>query len=301
MKLPVKSLLVILISGLISCPVSAEARLFVFVSILPQHYFVQQIGRSLVNVSVMVHPGASPAVYEPKPSQMAALSKADIYFAVGVPFERTWLNKISAANPGMRVVHTDNGIEKRVMAGHRHEETEHEEKNHGSHHNDHDTREPDPHIWLSPRLVITQVKTITAALQKADPTNAAAYETHSRQFIDRIQNLDRELTRLFSGFTGRPFMVFHPSWGYFADAYGLKQVAIEVEGKSPKPALLRKLIAHARENHIRVIFAQPQFSAKSAELIAREINGKVIFADPLALDWEKNLTDAAHKFAEVLQ
>ena len=81
--------------------VNAQAgkKLAVFVSIAPQKYFVHQIGRERVDVQVMVQPGASPATYEPKPRQMAALSKTPIYFAIGVPFEKNWLKKITAANP----------------------------------------------------------------------------------------------------------------------------------------------------------------------------------------------------------
>ena len=95
-------------------------------------------------------------------------------------------------------------------------------------------------------------------------------------------------------------MVFHPSWGYFARDYHLKQVPIEIEGKNPKPAQLQELIEHARENEIRVVFAQPQFSAQSAKLIAREIGGQVAYADPLAEDWMANLREVAEKFKTAL-
>jgi zinc transport system substrate-binding protein len=96
-------------------------------------------------------------------------------------------------------------------------------------------------------------------------------------------------------------MVFHPSWGYFAHAYGLKMVPIEIEGKEPKPAQLRELIEHARENGIKFVFVQPQFSARSAKLIAGEIGGQVVFADPLAEDWADNLRGVARKFETALR
>jgi zinc transport system substrate-binding protein len=96
-------------------------------------------------------------------------------------------------------------------------------------------------------------------------------------------------------------MVFHPAWGYFADTYGLEQVPIEIEGKDPKPAQLRELIEHARENDIKVVFVQPQFSTKSAELVAREIGGQVAFANPLAEDWMANLGEVADKFESALK
>ena len=95
--------------------------------------------------------------------------------------------------------------------------------------------------------------------------------------------------------------MFHPAWGYFAHAYGLKQVPIEIEGKDPKPAQLQELIQHARENNIKVVFVQPQFSTKSAKLVAREIRGQVAFADPLAEDWMANLREVADKFQSALK
>ncbi len=117
----------------------------------------------------------------------------------------------------------------------------------------------------------------------------------------QIDRLDTDLKNTFSGKTGLQFLVFHPAWGYFAQAYGLKQVPIEIEGKAPKPAQLRALIQHARENDIKVVFVQPQFSNKSAELIAREIDGQVAFADPLADNWMANLRQVADKFEAALK
>jgi zinc transport system substrate-binding protein len=292
----------------------ATDKLPVFVSIVPQKYFVQQIGKDLVDTQVMVQPGASPATYEPKPQQMADISKTKIYFAIGVPFENAWLKKIAAANPDMRVVHTDDGIEKRAMAAHHHEEAaeEHHEDEHdhkkAEHHDEathdeghHDHAGLDPHIWLSPPLVKIQAQTILAALQESDPDHRSVYEANFKAFAAQIDKLDADLKKTFAGKKGLQFMVFHPAWGYFAHAYELKQVPIEIEGKDPKPAQLKKLIQHARENDINVVFVQPQFSTKSAELVAREIGGQVAFVDPLAEDWMANLRQVADKFQAALK
>jgi zinc transport system substrate-binding protein len=310
--------------------VSAADKVSVFVSIVPQKYFVQQIGKELVDVQAMVQPGSSPATYEPKPQQMADLSKTKIYFAIGVPFENAWLKKIAAANPTMRVIHTDHGIEKIAMAAHHHHDEHDEGEHHGedkhdhekdAHHgeekHDHEKDEHhgeaahdedhhehaglDPHIWLSPPLVKIQARTILDALKEADPGNRSVYEANFKAFTAKIDQLDTDLKNTFAGKKGLQFMVFHPAWGYFAHAYGLKQVPIEIEGKDPKPAQLKKLIQHARENGIKVVFVQPQFSTKSAELVAREIGGQVAFANPLAEDWMANLREVADKFQAALK
>jgi zinc transport system substrate-binding protein len=272
--------------------VYAGDKLPVFVSITPQKYFVQQIGKELVDVQIMVPPGASPATYEPKPRQMADLSKAKIYFAVGVPYEKAWLSKFAAANPKMNVVHTDHGIKKLAMTSHRHDGKKVEHHDHGS---------LDPHIWLSPQLVKVQAQTILATLIKIDPKHQGVYQANFKEFTARIDQLDADLKKIFAAKTNLQFMVFHPSWGYFAKAYGLKQVPIEIEGKEPKPAQLGELIRHARKDGIKIIFVQPQFSAKSARLVAHEIGGQVVPADPLAEEWMANLRAVAAKFKTALK
>jgi zinc transport system substrate-binding protein len=278
----------------------AEAALTrAFVSIAPQKYFVQKIGGDLVKVSVLVPAGADPHTYEPKPQQMAELSKSTVYFAVGVDFEKVWLQRVAGTNPKIRIVHTDEGIEKITMPDILHEK----ENRHGriktdDHHHD---GSPDPHIWLSPALVKTQAAHVLKALMAIDPQNQLRYKENYNTFIKEIDLLDAELKTLFTGRNGEQFMVFHPSWGYFARDYALKQVAIEIEGKDPKQAQLRRLINHARENGIKVVFVQPQFSAKSAEMVSREIGGRVVFVNPLAENWAENLREASRKFVSALR
>jgi len=272
-------------------PVSADGKIPVFVSIVPQKYFVQQIGKELVNVQVMVKPGASPAAYEPRPRQMVAIAKARIFFSIGVPFEKFWLEKIASSNPNMVVVRTDREIKKIPIVAHLHSQKEE--------HHEHGTL--DPHIWLSPPLVKTQARAILNGLLKVDPEHRSVYEANYTAFVTVIEKLDADLRAVFGGKKGTQFMVFHPAWGYFARTYDLKQVPIELEGKNPKPAMLKTLIEHAREHDIRVIFVQPQFSSKSAEQIAREIGGQVAFVDALALNWSENLREVAKKFKAALR
>jgi zinc transport system substrate-binding protein len=294
-----KVIIIFLLSLLIPSSVFANNQLSVFVSIEPQKYFVSQIGKDLVDVQVMVQSGANPHIYEPKPLQMAALSKARIYFSIGVTFENIWLNKISSSNPHLFIVHTDEKIQKIPMpTNHYHDDNGH------IHREDHDHSHDnilDPHIWLSPPLVKIQALNIVNALQQADPANSAKYEANHKAFIEQIDLLHIELENIFSGKRGTPFIVFHPSWGYFAEAYGLKQVPIEVEGKDPKPAQLIEVIKYAKEHDIKVIFVQPQFSTRSAQMIAKEIDGQVVFIDPLAQNWAENLRQVGSIFENILK
>lgn len=289
----------ILLIFLFTAQVVIARPLNVFVSILPQKYFAEKIGGDLVKVTVMVPPGASPATYEPKPKQMVALAKTDIYFAVGVPFETTWLAKIAATNPKMLIVHTEAGIEKMVMTSPHH---------HGldsvQHHDEekHEHQVKDPHVWLSPPLVMQQARNTLHGLLALDAPHRSSYEANYRKFIMELVELDLELNRMFDTERGQvEFMVLHPSWGYFARTYGLEQVPIEMEGKEPKPAELQYLIQYAKEHGIKVIFVQPQFSWQAAQAIAQTIRGEIAFVDPLALDWATNLREVGKKFSAALR
>ncbi|MBT8329418.1 MAG: zinc ABC transporter substrate-binding protein, partial [Desulfofustis sp.] len=258
----------------------AETKPTVFVSILPQKFFVQQISGELVDVEVMVPPGASPHTYEPKPSQMRKMAKASVFFTIGIALEEAWLERITKINPDMSVVHTEAGIVRIAMSGDHHHEDDgdhkkgHREDDHGERLEDHErdgSAEPeghgqddhgedglDPHIWLSPVLVKRQAEVIGSSLENLDPKHAATYRANNESFMERIDELDAQLRNILDSKKRMKFMVFHPSWGYFAQSYGLEQVPVEIEGKSPKPAHLRELIELARQEQISVIFAQPQ-------------------------------------------
>jgi zinc transport system substrate-binding protein len=266
----------------------------VAVSILPQRFFVEKIGANLVEVEVMVPPGATPEQYEPKPRQMTALSRSRIYFACGVPFETIWLPKLISANPAIQVIHTDGCIKKRAIEAHS-DLGEGSSNPAGGHvHENSD----DPHIWLSPPLVILQARAIFEALASNDPQNRPSYETNYKAFISELVELDLKISRLFSTIP-KPgvFMVFHPAWGYFADAYGLRQAPVEVEGREPRARELDEFIKHARELGAKAIFVQPQYSPRPAKIVADAVGGGLVEADDLAPDWERNLQQVAEQIA----
>lgn len=280
----------------------------VFVSISPQKYFVERIAGDLVEVSVMVLPGASPHTYEPKPRQLASLQSARVYFTIGDSFEQAWLPRLKAANPDLFLVATDKGVAKIPMAAHHHEEEgeKHEqEKEHdpaeARHDAEHDHGGLDPHIWLSPKLVKTQAINILEGLKAVDPDNAATYEANCQAFLTELDALDARIRTILAGTRIKEFLVFHPSWGYFAEDYGLVQVPIEIEGKEPKPQELVKLADFAGKHRIRAIFVQPQFSRTTANVVAREIKAEVIVADPLAGNWNQNLLQVAEKLRLALR
>ncbi len=284
--------LVVLALGLPAERVAA-APLRVVVSLLPQRAIVEAVGGELVTVAVLVGPGRNIHTYEPTPRQMAALAEADLILPIGVPFERAWLPRLEAAHPGLPVLDllAAAGIAPLPLIGHAHAEPRAPEP----------TGELDPHVWTDPLLVARLLPPLAAALAAADPPHAADYQAGAARFAAELAALDAEIRGLLAGLEGRRFLVFHPSWGYFAAAYGLEQVAIEHEGKEPGARSLAGIIARAKAEGIRVVFVQQQAATASAQAVAEAVGGRVIALDPLAPDYVENLRRSARLIAEALR
>jgi len=259
------------------------------VSILPEQTFLKAIGGDKVNISLMVQPGNSPHTYEPKPSQMVAVTKADLYFAIDVEFENVWLPKFQSLNEKMHIIDITEGVKKMHMAQAHHQHETNGEHTHAG---------EDPHIWTAPENVKIIAKNMYDALAKYDSANAPYYKKNLDAFLASVDETDKQINKILSNLKkSRSFMVFHPSWGYFAKAYNLEQIAVEVEGKSPKPRELVMLIKEAKEEKVNAIFTQPEFSDSAAKIIANELHIPVVKISPMAPNWSENLIHMAKTIA----
>ena len=277
---------------------SDDSPIIVGVSIVPQQEFVEMVGGDNVEVVVMVPPGASPHSYEPTPSQLTALSNAKLYAMVGsgITVEDTLMDKITDLNSDMAIVDCSEGITLIEMVVHEHEDEEVADE--GEEHEDESGL--DPHIWTSPDNVEIMVENIYQGLIEVDPDNQATYLANKNAYLADLNELDEQIQTTLEGKEGSSFMVYHPAWGYFANHYGLNQVAVEIEGKEPSAQDMQAIIDEANEEGIKVIFVQSGFSTVSAETIADEIGGEVVEIDPLAKDYIDNLAKVAEAFEKGL-
>jgi zinc transport system substrate-binding protein len=267
-----------------------DGAIAVSVTIPPLASVVERIGGERVRVDVLVEQGRDPHSFEPAPRQMAALAKAALLFTAGAPFEETLAAKAAGGAHGLTVVDTSAGIAKEDTA-------EHAAVGDDGHAHDHAHHKDgmDPHVWLAPEALRVMARNVCEALASADAAHASEYRANLAAFLAETDALDQRIGQALAPFEGRAFYVFHPAFGHFAEAYGLRQKAIEVGGKAPSAKALQELIKEARADHVRAVFVQPQHGTGSAETIAQAIGADLVTLDPLARDVLDNLDQiAAH-------
>lgn len=265
-------------------------RPLVFTSIPPQAGLAKAIAGDLVEVRTLVGEGQSPHSYEPTARQLARLGEADALFTIGVPFETRLMAKIAPLYPNVPIVATQTGIDPIEMPHvHHGEACTHE---HGT---------ADPHVWLNPDNALLIAQSIFEKMVEIDPGQRATYQKNFDTLAGQLQALDEEIMQMMIPCKGSRFYVFHPSFGYFASAYGLEQVPVEIDGKSPSPQQLAALITQARSENVKVIFVQKQFPLKSAKAVANAIDGNVVQLNPLAEDVIANLREIAETLLHALK
>jgi zinc transport system substrate-binding protein len=283
-----------------AAPTAGPAMPTVAVSIIPQAEFVSRIAKDKVAILTLVGPGSSPHNYEPTPRQMASLSTASLWFTTGVEFENALLPKVRSLYPKVKIVDTVKNVRFRSLEAHGHDEDsdEHDagkgEANAGAgsdlHEEDLHAKGRDPHVWLGYGAVKSQLAEIRDALVLLLPGHAAFFKANHDAFLRDIDTVFTGLGKELAPLRGEKVFVYHPSFGYFFDEFGLEQVAVEVGGKEPTQKTLAELIARARVEKAKVIFVQKQFPAAAARTVANAMNGSVVEIDPLAADWLANLS-----------
>ncbi|MBP7461783.1 MAG: zinc ABC transporter substrate-binding protein [Candidatus Delongbacteria bacterium] len=267
------------------------------VSILPLKYLTRRITGDRFDINVMVPPGDNVESYEPVASQMKDLSRSSLYLMIGyLPFELSQRDRFQDLNPEMSMVNLSAGVDL-ITGSHHHS---HSSQSHSDHEDGEGTVGIDPHIWLSPVSVRSMIKTIRDAVIRLDTAQADFYRHRYDSLQQDVDRVDSLFQSVFQSSANRCFMVFHPAWSYPARDYQLEQVAMEVEGKSPSPADIRRLIDLGRRRRIRVIFIQKQFDTADAHTIADEIGAEIVVLDPVAEDWLVSMEQTAAALQKAL-
>ena len=285
-----KIILMLLLLLLVGCQDKADATLTVAVSIVPQETFVNKVAGDLIDVVVMIPPGNSPANYQPTPQMMAQFNESDIYFHIDVSAE---VPILASVGNDVRLVDLAEIVDDKYPARYFEAYEEDHEEEHS-----HEGR--DPHIWLSPKRSMVMVEVIRDELIALDPTHKETYESNAQSYLEELTVLDNELTLAFDQLESKAFIMYHPSFGYFAEDYNLDMYAIEVEGKDATIKELGHIIELAKEKNIKYVFYQEEFDSQQAEIVANEIGGETIKVAPLSGDYINNLRMILNKMQDIL-
>ncbi|OBS08517.1 zinc ABC transporter substrate-binding protein [Acidihalobacter prosperus] len=237
---------------------------------------------------LLVPGAASPHTYSLRPSDMAALSSAQVVFWVG-PMLETFLARPLAQLPsGVRVVALARAPGVRLLpvrVGFGVAQEEHDDA-----HESPDTHAGDaginPHIWLDPRNAEAMVREIARTLSAVDPAHAARYRANADALEARLRRLDDALQRTLAPVRGVPFMVFHDAYAYFDARYRLNAVgALTVEPSLP-PGARRVEAAREAIRHygVRCVFREPEFASPLIRTVTAGRDVRVGVLDPLGAD-----------------
>lgn len=254
---------------------SVSDKLQVAASFYPMAEFARNVGGDKAEVFVLVPDGAEAHDWEPSPSDLSRLGKAQVFVYNGVV--EPWAKQALTALSERKILAVQTGLGLYERAGETYEE-EHHHHDHGCAHG-----KQDPHVWISPKKAIKQVERITAVLCEADAKNAKYYQDNSAKYVEQLKALDIQLTNLAKNAPRKVFVTAHAAFGHLADDYGLKQLA--VNGLSPHaeptPADLQRLIKVVQEENVRYVFFETLTDPKLAKLVADETGAEISVLDPL--------------------
>jgi zinc transport system substrate-binding protein len=292
--------LIVSIGFLYGCQDTESDGIKVAVSIVPQAAFVEEVGGDLVDVVTVIPTGFSPENYEPSARQIVDINNAQIYFTLGVPAESA---NIIPELSDLNIVHLEEYVSDVYEDRYFGDEEDHDEEEEA--HDDHDDHDHshfgrDPHIWLSIKRVKVMIEVIEDELSKIDPDNADVYQANASSYIAELDALETEIQGMFENKTMRTFIVYHPSYGYFADDYDLEMMALEEDGKEPSFTHLQELISFARDNNIDRIFHQAEIDSEQVETFKNDINGVSVELNPLSYNYIDAMREMAQEISEGL-
>jgi len=241
-----------------------SSKLQVISSFYTIHEFSQNVGQEKVDVILLVPAGVEPHDWGPTIKDVQRMQKSDLIIINGIGFEN-WVDSLEEIDYQGVIVDTSNGI---LV------------KNFGQ---ENVRTSGDPHIWLNPVYAKIQVQNIANAFSNSDPTNQQYYQSNASKYIEQLDLLDSKIRNELSD-CNYDFIAFHDSFSYFADEYNLNQHTI-ISSNSPHEEATAKtlvnVISTARELNIKVIFSEENVNTRTSEIIANEIDGKVLVLSPL--------------------
>lgn len=259
-----------------------NGKIGVVVSLGPEFEWVNAVGGDKVNVSLMIPSGSDPHTYEPLPNQLTQVSYAKMYIEIGssIEFENNYMDKIKEANPNMLVVNASQGIQLIPNSAENEAET------------------VDPHVWADPKNAKIMVNNIYNSLVQEDPADKEYFQKNRDQYLQQLDQLDKNTTQLLKGKQNTTILIFHPAFGYYAKDYNLTIVGAMINDEEPSPQRIAMMVDIAKKNNIMIVYSEPQYDPKFMQSLASQINGQVLTVSDLDEHYIQNMNNVAMVFSK---
>lgn len=263
-----------------------DDRPIITVSIPPQKWIVEQLADERVDVECILSSSSDAENFEMTLSQLVALEHSQVYLCIGgLPFEEPLLEDLHNNYPDLPVVDISEGVERIADSCHSHSH------NHTDHATCHD--ESDPHIWLSLRNARIMARNIHNVLTRIDPEGRSTYDRNLHILDRKLKQADDSVSRMLQGISHRTFITWHPSLGYFARDYGLRQMSIQQEGKEVSPQQLAEAVKEIREHKPAVLFFEKSAQGGETATLSAESGTPAVSLRQLDGDFIPQLMRAA--------
>ncbi len=245
--------------------VAAATPINVVASIPVLGRFLQEIASDDVRVTVLTKPGGSAHVFEPSATQIVEIRQADLFFALpSLSHERGYLKTIQRLNKKMRIINLEETIPDAFK----------KDKN----------LTHDPHSWMAPEVMVAMVTRMVATLSVARPAHSDQYRQRGQRIIQSLKHEDVLMKRSLQLVKPSVFLTYHPSFGYFAKAYGLQQYALEREGKSISASYLRRMLSQSKKDGVRLFLINPGLDEAMVSRVTDFLPCSVVSIDVLNPD-----------------
>mgnify|MGYP001034623774 CR=1 FL=1 len=237
-------------------------KLSIITTLFPTYDFTREIVKDKANVSLLLPPGVEPHSFNPKPSDITEIHKADVFIITNIYME-PWATEIlkGVTNPNLIVVDSSKGI--KFL----------KETHHHSHGKEHKHEAFDPHIWLDFSNALIMIDNILEELIKKDPANAEFYKNNAENYKLKLIQLDEQFKNSLSNCKKNIFISGgHLSFSYFANRYNLKYLSaygVNPEAE-PTPRELKKIINLIKKHNLKYIFYEELITPRIAETISKE-------------------------------
>lgn len=244
--------------------VNSNKILTVAASFYPMYIFSLNVAKDVPNVKVidMTKPMTGCLHdYSITTDDMKTLDGAQVFVINGAGME-SFMDKVTQQMPNLKVIDSSTGIQLIKSPG---------------------DEGDNPHLWVSISNAIIQVKNIGEQLAKLDPANAQKYKVNTDVYVKKLEAERVKMHKSLDNVKNRDIVTFHEAFPYFAKEFNLNIAGvIEREpGSEPSAKELQETIEKVKKLKVKALFAEPQYSSKAADTIAKETGSKVYTLDPI--------------------